>query len=480
MSPRPLAVDVAVVCAAAASLAHLVAAPGHYTWWPAAGVFFVALGIAQQVWAFLLFRGVRHPGFVLAGIWGTVGVVLLYVASRTVGLPMAPPVSAHGGRWVPGRSFVPNGAKYVGPLDIFTLVAEILFVVILLSMLPAKLKARSVSGLMWVGVALWGAGIDWLVVVTETAEPEVDADAVNHRDLSTTVERSGEVLWLAGAIIVLLMVHTFVIEPVRVRSDSMEPTLKAGAVVLIDKLTFRTRDPHRGDVVVTSDPRTGEPIVKRVVAVAGDLVGIENGLLVVNGASVVEHYIDNDNMEGFYFGPDAVPAGDVFLLGDNRDISVDSRTFGPVASMTSKAEWSARFGHRDDAGSLRAERQTVLDEPRRLGWCQRPVVSLESRDRPRGVLLRDGDDSRQRVNLRTARPTSSNRCNRALCSTPGVEWDGWRSSWPGGASTSSGSTSTTICWPTPGKRSRRFAGCSTTWQRWTSAAVSTWWQCRET
>ena len=157
--PRTFAVDVAIVCAAAAALAHLVAAPAHYTWWPAAGVFFVALGIAQLACALLLFRGVRHQWFVLAGLWGTVGVVLLYVASRTVGVPMAPPVSAHGGRWVAGRSIVPNGAKYVGPLDIFTLVAEILFVVTLLSMLPAKVKAHSVNRLMWVGVALWGAGV---------------------------------------------------------------------------------------------------------------------------------------------------------------------------------------------------------------------------------------------------------------------------------------------------------------------------------
>ena len=48
---------------------------------------------------------------------------------------------------------------------------------------------------------------------------------------------------------------------------------------------------------------------------------MEDGQLIVNGASVVEEYIDNDNMEGYYFGPDAVPAGYVFLLGDNRDTS---------------------------------------------------------------------------------------------------------------------------------------------------------------
>jgi signal peptidase I len=138
-------------------------------------------------------------------------------------------------------------------------------------------------------------------------------------------------MWFAAAIIVLLLARSFVIEPVRVRSDSMEPALRAGSLVLIEKITFDFREPRRGDVVVTSDPRTGESIVKRVVAVAGDSVGIDDGTLTLNGKRVSEAYIDNDNMNGFYFGPDVVPNGDVFLLGDNRDTSVDSRTFGPVS-----------------------------------------------------------------------------------------------------------------------------------------------------
>ena len=157
--PRSLTVDVAIVCSAFGALAHFVATPSHYTWWPAAGVFFVVLGIAQSACAVALLRAVRAPWFVLAGIWGTVGVILVYVASRTVGLPMEPPVPFHGGRWVPGRSVVPNGAKYVGPLDIVTLAAEILVVITLLTMLPKAAKDRAVNRLMWIGVLLWGAGI---------------------------------------------------------------------------------------------------------------------------------------------------------------------------------------------------------------------------------------------------------------------------------------------------------------------------------
>ena len=165
--------------------------------------------------------------------------------------------------------------------------------------------------------------------MTTSVELDMVEDDLDPPSLASGTFR--KVLWFAVAMVILLLVHTFLIEPVRVRSDSMEPTLRDGSVLLIDKVTFHVRGPHRGELIVAHDPRTGESIVKRVVAVAGDSVGIENGLLVVNGATVVEHYIDNDNMEGFYFGPDVVPMGDVFLLGDNREISVDSRAFGPVA-----------------------------------------------------------------------------------------------------------------------------------------------------
>jgi hypothetical protein len=156
---RTIAVDAAIVMSTAAALAHLVAAPSHFTWWPASGVFFVALGVGQLAYAVLLWRGVTPSRVVLAGLWGTVGVILLYVASRTVGLPMTPPVPFHGGRWVPGRSMVPNGAKYVGPLDVFTVIAELLLLITLLSMLPKRAKARTANRLMWIGLALWGASV---------------------------------------------------------------------------------------------------------------------------------------------------------------------------------------------------------------------------------------------------------------------------------------------------------------------------------
>jgi hypothetical protein len=156
---RPVAVDLAIVASSAAALAHVVAAPGHYIWWPIAGVFFAVLGAAQLSFAVLLVRGFDHRSLLMAGIWGTVGVILLYLASRTVGIPMSPPVPFHGGRWVVGRSAIPNGAKHVGPLDVFTLVAELVLVVALVSTLPNRSRTGTVNQLMWIGVALWGTAL---------------------------------------------------------------------------------------------------------------------------------------------------------------------------------------------------------------------------------------------------------------------------------------------------------------------------------
>lgn len=132
------------------------------------------------------------------------------------------------------------------------------------------------------------------------------------------------------AIAVLLAVRSWVVAPTRVSSDSMAPTLTPGRMILVDKLSLRWRGPRAGEIVTTVDPLTGAPIVKRVVAVAGDDVGIEDGVLVVNGVAVPDPHADQATMEGDYFGPVPVPAGHVFLLGDRRGESVDSRRFGPV------------------------------------------------------------------------------------------------------------------------------------------------------
>ncbi|MFB7338377.1 signal peptidase I, partial [Streptomyces adustus] len=126
----------------------------------------------------------------------------------------------------------------------------------------------------------------------------------------------------------LLVAGTFLVEPVRVESTSMEPTLLAGDHLLVDDRAYRDAPPGRGDLVVF-DGSDGT-LVKRVVAVAGDTVAIEDGVLEVDGRAVEEPAVDPRTVDGMYFGPARVPDGTVFVLGDNRRHSVDSRQFGPV------------------------------------------------------------------------------------------------------------------------------------------------------
>jgi signal peptidase I len=110
----------------------------------------------------------------------------------------------------------------------------------------------------------------------------------------------------------------------------MAPTYRDGDMLVVDGLSVGVPGPERHDVVIITNPHTGQLLVKRVAAVAGDQVGIADGVLVVNGNPVPERYVDQNLMDSVYFGPVTVPQGAVFVLGDNRSNSIDSRDFGPV------------------------------------------------------------------------------------------------------------------------------------------------------
>lgn len=128
----------------------------------------------------------------------------------------------------------------------------------------------------------------------------------------------------------LVLARAFLAEPFRIESQSMLPTLRAGDRVLVDKRAYRDALPRRGDLVAFHAPRTGEVTLKRAIGLPGDTVAIEDGVLVVNGRRQSESYADPDAIDSVYFGPAAVRAGAVFVLGDNRADSTDSRDFGPV------------------------------------------------------------------------------------------------------------------------------------------------------
>ena len=132
---------------------------------------------------------------------------------------------------------------------------------------------------------------------------------------------------LALTAVVVIGVRVEVVEPVRVASASMAPTLQEGDVVVVNKLD---RVPARGDLITFRSPEDGERVLKRVVGVGGDVVAIRDAVLFVNEVEVPEHYVDHESIDALYYGPVTVTVGSVLVLGDTRANSIDSRTYGEV------------------------------------------------------------------------------------------------------------------------------------------------------
>lgn len=137
-------------------------------------------------------------------------------------------------------------------------------------------------------------------------------------------------VFLLPPVLLLGGVKPFVVDVFRISSDSMAPTFEAGDHVLVDKLSYRLGSPGRGDLVVLPEPGSGEILLKRLAGVAGDILALEEGALVVNGRTQSEPYLDAELGDGLYYGPVTVPAGHVFVLADVRVNTVDSRTLGPI------------------------------------------------------------------------------------------------------------------------------------------------------
>lgn len=137
---------------------------------------------------------------------------------------------------------------------------------------------------------------------------------------------------VASFIALLLYLHVAVVRVAYVPSQSMEPTLKAGDRLLVRKDAYRSRPPQRGEVVVF---RTADGYeVKRVIAVAGDRIGTGWGQVWLNDQQLEEPYLKEPMIWERPVGPVQVPDGQVFVMGDNRNHSEDSRDDGSVAIVT--------------------------------------------------------------------------------------------------------------------------------------------------
>jgi signal peptidase I len=128
----------------------------------------------------------------------------------------------------------------------------------------------------------------------------------------------------------LAIAMAFFLRVPQVIGPSMLPHVEPGEMVVINTLAYRLEPPHRGDVVALHhDEATAQTFLKRIVGLPGERVRIDTGVLVVDGRSIPEPYVSFPDKRSV---PEVtVPPGDIYVLGDNRAESEDSRTWGPVA-----------------------------------------------------------------------------------------------------------------------------------------------------
>jgi signal peptidase I len=150
------------------------------------------------------------------------------------------------------------------------------------------------------------------------------------------------------ALVVAIVLRTFVVQTFYIPSGSMLPTLQVGDRILVNKLSYHLHNVGRGDIVVFSRPALEEEacagplvndLVKRVIGLPGETISLSQGRVLINGQILNEPWIHNQ--ANTFPGPDdtpyslskpfTVPAGEYYLLGDNRSNSCDSRYWGPVS-----------------------------------------------------------------------------------------------------------------------------------------------------
>ena len=133
-----------------------------------------------------------------------------------------------------------------------------------------------------------------------------------------------------------IVVYLFIMMPNQVKGASMEPTFQSGDYILTSKITYKLRPIERGDVVVFKSPRNPDiEYIKRIIGLPGDKILVSNGQVFVNDQLINENYISSATnlWENGYLRenePIIVPKNYVFVMGDNRPRSSDSRDFGPV------------------------------------------------------------------------------------------------------------------------------------------------------
>lgn len=207
---------------------------------------------------------------------------------------------------------------------------------------------------------------------SDPAEPD-SVEPKEHRPF--WVELPGLLL---TALVVAVLVKTFLVQPFYIPSESMLPTIEVNDRVMVNKLAYRFGEPAVGDIVVFLNPnlsdedleetipeavirsvleavgvrtRGQDDLIKRVVAIGGQTVSVSGGVLHVDGGVPDEPFLPAGTVMGD-FGPVTVPADHVFAMGDNRNSSLDSRRFGAIPEVEIVGQAVVRIWPFDRLGGL--------------------------------------------------------------------------------------------------------------------------------
>ena len=161
------------------------------------------------------------------------------------------------------------------------------------------------------------------------------------KELQKKKERRSFIITLLIAFVIALSLRMFVFEFVGIDGPSMEPTLVANETVVINKILYKYSTPSRGDVVVCLFPGEKDHYVKRVIGLPGETLQIKDGVIYINGEKLSDEYYYNDEVPIGNYGPVVIAKDSVFLMGDNRNHSQDSRMLGSlkISDITGKVEF---------------------------------------------------------------------------------------------------------------------------------------------
>jgi signal peptidase I len=137
---------------------------------------------------------------------------------------------------------------------------------------------------------------------------------------------------IVPAVVIAVFINLFLVQATQVLGQSMEPNLHTQQRVLVEKVSYRfLHAPQRGDIVVIDldkENKSDDMLIKRVIGLPGDTIEIRSGEVIIDGGRLEESW--TTNLGGSNYGPTTIPPLHVFVMGDNRGASNDSRSFGPV------------------------------------------------------------------------------------------------------------------------------------------------------